>query len=232
MKLAENVIMMPIPREGASALHLVLVYDDNNRVLIDAGLPGQFDEIALALKEHGFVPEDLTHLVLTHQDLDHIGIANDLLKLAPKLKIIAHSEEAPYIDGRKLPIKLEEKLQKLDSLSDSDKQYAAAYKASYEENPIMITDEVHDGEVYDICGGLEFVHVPGHTPGHIAVYLIKSKIIVCGDAANINNEKLIGSNPIYTQDMSLADKSLDKIKSYDLIGYVAYHGGFLKTQCR
>ena len=230
MRLAENVVMMPIGRGAGSALHLVLVWDDKNRALIDAGVPGQIDDILKAMEMHGFRPEDLTHLIITHQDFDHVGTVPELLELAPGMEIIAHAEESPYIDGRRIPIKLEARLAKYDSLPEGDRRFVDEWKAEYEKRPIKVGYEVHDSEVFDICGGLEFLHVPGHTPGHIAVRLIKSGIIVCGDAANIADGKLVGANPVHTQDMTLADRSLEKIKGYDMKGYVTYHGGYIDKQ--
>ena len=228
MKLAENIALVPIGREGGSSLHLVLAWDENSLVLVDAGCPGQTEDICRAIEQHGFKAENLTHLVVTHQDWDHVGCVEELRKLAPGMQVIAHAEETPYIDGTRLPIKLEARLEKYESLSESDRGFVDSWKSMYENHPITVDCEVHDGEVYDICGGIEFVHVPGHTPGHIAVYFEKSKIIVCGDAANISEGKVAGSNPVYTQDMELASKSLEKITDRDLNGLVAYHGGFLK----
>ncbi|MCL2171761.1 MAG: MBL fold metallo-hydrolase, partial [Defluviitaleaceae bacterium] len=101
------------------------------------------------------------------------------------------------------------------------------WKNMHENEPIAVHEQVRDGQLLPICGGIEIVHVPGHTPGHIAVYFKESKIIVVGDAANIKNGEIAGSNPIHTHDMAQAEKSLDKIKSYDLSGILAYHTGFL-----
>ena len=227
MKLSENIALITLGRVAGSDLNLVLVWDDKNLVLIDAGVPGQTEEICGAISKLGFKAENLTHMVITHQDYDHVSCVLDLKKLAPNMQVIAHAEETPYIDGTKLPIKLEARLKEYDSLPEGDKVFVDAWKDTYEKHPIPVDCEVHDGEVFDICGGMEFVHVPGHTPGHIAVYLKKSRIIVCGDAANIANGKVAGSNPIFTQDMDMANKSLDKIVGYDLSGLVAYHGGYL-----
>ena len=228
MKISKNIALINLKRQTGSDLSLVLTWDDSNLVLIDAGVPGQTEEIAAAISDLGFKAENLTHMIITHQDLDHVGCVTDLKKLAPNMQVIAHAEETPYIDGSKLPIKLEARLEGYDSMTDADKAFVDAWKNSYEKNPIPIDYEVHDGEVFDICGGLEFVHVPGHTPGHIAVYLVESKIIVCGDAANIRDGKVVGSNPIHTQDMDVANESLDKIIGYDISGIVTYHGGYLK----
>ena len=228
MKISENIALITLERPSGSDMNLVLVWDDLNLVLIDAGVPGQAEQIASAISKLGFKTENLTHMIITHQDFDHVGSVADLKKLAPKMQVVAHAEESPYIDGRKLPLKLQARLAEYDSLLNVDKAFVDAWKNMYEKNPIPVDYEVHDGEVFDICGGLEFVHVPGHTPGHIAVYLVESKIIVCGDAANIKDGKVVGSNPVYTHDMDVANESLEKIVDYDLNGLVAYHGGYLE----
>ena len=229
MKISENIALITLGRKEGSDMNLVLAWDDKNLVLIDAGVPGQGEEIARAISKLGFRAENLTHLVITHQDLDHVGSVWDLKKLAPNMQVVAHAEESPYIDGREVPIKLAARLDEYDGLLNVDKAFVDAWKNMYEQHPIPVDHEVHDGEVFDICGGMEFVHVPGHTPGHIAVYFVDSRIIVCGDAANIRDGKVTGSNPVYTQDMDLANESLEKIVGYDLSGLVAYHGGYLEV---
>ena len=227
MKISENIALITLERQTGSDINLVLVWDDKNLVLIDAGVPGQTKEIIGAITNLSFKAENLTHMIITHQDYDHVGCVADLKKLCPNMQVVAHAEESPYIDGRKLPIKLEARLSEYESLPNVDKAFVDAWKNMYENHPIPIDYEVHDGEVFDICGGLEFVHVPGHTPGHIAVFLVESRIIVCGDAANIKGGEVVGSNPIYTQNMDLANKSLEKIVGRELSGIVAYHGGYL-----
>jgi len=227
MKLAQNVALLPITREGMGNLNLVLAWDNKHLVLVDAGVPGQEGAIAEAIANAGFNTEDLTHIIITHQDWDHVGSISGLMKLAPTAKIVAHVEEAPYIDGRKLPIKLAARLEQYDSLPKEQRAGVDDWKNNYDTSPIHVTEQVQDGQVLPICGGVEIVHVPGHTPGHIAVYFRESRIIVCGDAANIRDGVLVGSNPIHTHDMEMADRSLEKIKGYDLCGVVAYHTGYM-----
>lgn len=46
-------------------------------------------------------------VVLTHQDIDHIGSISDILKeMCGKVKVLAHKEEKAYINGEKKPVKL------------------------------------------------------------------------------------------------------------------------------
>jgi glyoxylase-like metal-dependent hydrolase (beta-lactamase superfamily II) len=224
MKLSDNIQLL-----GVGGVNLVLTWDDDNLVLIDAGYPGQTASITQAIAEAGFDVKNLSHIIITHQDLDHIGCVTELLELAPNAKVLAHKDEAPYMDGRETPIKLAAALAKYDSLADENKAQIDKSKDFYAQNRFKIDHELVDDEVLAICGGIRVLHTPGHTPGHIVLHLEQSGIMVCGDAANIKEGQITGPNPVHTQDMELGMKSLEKIKANIKTGLVAYHGGYLAT---
>jgi glyoxylase-like metal-dependent hydrolase (beta-lactamase superfamily II) len=75
------------------------------------------------------------------------------------------------------------------------------------------------------CGGMTVIFTPGHTPGHICLYLNQSKILVSGDALVVADGELRGPNPQATYDMDTALKSLKKLARYDIETVVCYHGG-------
>jgi len=227
MRLAENLLLLPIAREGGNTLNLVLAWDETNLVLVDAGLPEQGELIAAAIKAEGFDPAKLTHIILTHQDIDHTGAVAELQKMSPGLNVVAHTDEAPYIDGRELPIKLAARLKNYDSLPPEGKEGIDSWRNFYENNPIEVHHKVTDDEILPICGGIKIIHTPGHTPGHICVLFEESNIMVLGDSANVQDGEIVGFNPIYINDMDEAERSLAKIKSHNLSGVVAYHTGWL-----
>ena len=80
MKLSNNAVMLPVGEQ--SIVNLVLTWDENNLTLIDAGYPGQTDAIIKAIADTGNKVEDLTHIIITHQDFDHVGTVTDLKKLS------------------------------------------------------------------------------------------------------------------------------------------------------
>ena len=225
MKIADNVFMLQV-----GTYHLVLTWDAENLVLIDAGFPGQIDELTEAMKEAGFAVANLTHLIITHQDWDHVGCVTDLQRLVPKLRVIAHGEEAPYIDGRKIPLKLAARLAVYDTLAEDMRAMCDQWQEVYQNQQITITDQVHDGIELPLCGGIQVIHTPGHTPGHIVLHLRESGIMVCGDAANVQDGELVSFYPEYDQDIEQAKESLAKLKAYEMKGAVAYHSGFLKVE--
>jgi len=234
VKIAENVILLSVPVDRPDfemTLHMVLTWDDENLVLIDAGVPDQGAAIARAIAAAGFDVANLTHIIITHQDMDHIGSIPELLAMAPKAKVVAHYDEAPYMDGRRMPIRLANALENYDNFPDEAKVQIDQAKADYEAGKfkLKIDKVLADKEKLAICGGIEAVHTPGHMPGHITLFLAASGIMVCGDAANIADNAIVGPNPVHTSDMETAMQSLEKIKKYPLTGIVAYHGGYLKV---
>ena len=226
MKLTNNIELLEIQSNQGKS-NIVLTWDKDNLVLIDAGFPDQIDGILNAIRNAGFRAEALTHLVITHQDWDHIGCIMELQRIAPKLKVLAHEEEIPYIDGRKTPIKLAARLARQDNLTLKEQERYKKQKVFYDSQRIVVSQGVQDKEIIPICGGIEVVHTPGHTPGHIALYLRQSRIMVCGDAATVKEGQLVDLNPSSHFDPELASLSLDKIKSYEMSGIAAYHGGYL-----
>ena len=209
MKIAENTVMLKVTGDYG-ALHPTLVWDDKRAVLIDACCPGQGKELIEAISAAGVKAADITDIILTHQDVDHIGCVQDILDLAPSAAVWAHEEEIPYLDGRKAPIKTNPLLN--------------------ENGGFKGIRPLRDGDVLPVGGGIEVLHTPGHTPGHICLFLRESETMVCGDAANIMSEHLIGANPQYTFDLDEAAQSIVRITTHDMSGAVTYHGGYLKNE--
>ena len=45
-----------------------------------------------------------------------------------------------------------------------------------------IREELVDGQLLDVAGGLRVVHTPGHSPGHISLVHEDSRLLITGDA--------------------------------------------------
>ncbi len=80
---------------------------------------------------------------------------------------------------------------------------------------------VGDGEtVFD----LQVIETPGHTPGHISILDSAAGILVAGDALNGANGGVIGANPDFTEDMQLANASVEKLAGFDYEVILFGHG--------
>jgi len=229
MKISNNTAMLEIAAFGGY-IYPTLTWGEGHLVLIDAGLPGQAEPIKDAVMNEGFKPENITEIILTHQDIDHIGCVLDMLKLAPAAKVRAHEEEARYIDGRETPIKLAAMLANYDNLSSEQKTWCGNMKEGFANRRISVAKTLTDGEILPICGGIEVIHTPGHTPGHICLYLRESKIMVGGDGLNIKDGTLVGPNPAHSYDEEQGIRSFKKTETYDISAVVSYHCGLLEMK--
>jgi glyoxylase-like metal-dependent hydrolase (beta-lactamase superfamily II) len=229
MKVAENVEMLEVVLPNGNIYRPTLTWDDKHLVLFDTSVPETGQLVAEAIKAAGFDSATLTDIIITHQDIDHMGGTLELLKMAPKATVYAYETDAPFIEGKKTPTKLAMMEGRLAAGEiDEMNAFYQMLKTGFAKSYLPVDVKLKDGDILDFCGGIETVFTPGHTPGHATFYLRQSRIMVCGDAANVADNQLIGSNPAMTWHAEKADQSLEKIKSFDLAGAICYHTGFLK----
>ena len=219
MQIAEGVYVLPIPRgpQGAGGfLNLTLILDEQNgNTLVDAGLPGQAEAIGAALVEAGIGVRDLRRIIFTHQDLDHVGSGADLVRQSGA-RVLAHPADAPHIDGslrllKPSPEMLEQRPQMREALERLE--------------PVGIDEHLEDGDRLDLAGGTRVIFTPGHTPGHLCLYLERSKVLVAGDALTAEGGHLNGPNPSMTLEMRPAMQSIRRLAELEIDTIVCYHGG-------
>lgn len=91
--------------------------------------------------------------------------------------------------------------------------------------PVDVDIKVKDGDYFDWAGGCRIIATPGHMPGHISLYLEESNSVVTGDAAVVEDGKLVIANPHFTLDLEKAEESLKKLKDIKADIYYCHHGG-------
>ena len=47
---------------------------------------------------------------------------------------------------------------------------------------LKVDRTISDGEILPYCGGIQIIHTPGHTPGHVAFFRPSDKVLITGDA--------------------------------------------------
>lgn len=116
---------------------------------------------------------------------------------------------------------------RLDALTPAQKGFYLFLKDTAPQLCVQVDFPLHDGETLPICGGIQVIYTPSHTLGHIALRLCEPDVVMCSDAANINDGVLTGAAPAQTHDLAVAGESFRKIVSLNAAGYVCYHSGHL-----
>jgi hypothetical protein len=88
------------------SIHPAVLWDDEGATLIDAGLPGQLELFREKLEALGLKLKDVRRILLTHQDIDHIGSASDVAQ-ATGAEVYAHVADVPFIQGEKPLLKFD-----------------------------------------------------------------------------------------------------------------------------
>lgn len=222
-----KMLEVPVNMMGrAGLIHPTLIFDGETLILVDAGLPGQLAPIRDAMQQAGVSFEQLNKVVLTHHDIDHLGGMRDILSALPgQVRVLAHSEEKAYIEGEKRPLKLAQMEANLDSLPEDRKAFYPAFKRAFENVAVHVDETLSDGEELPYCGGIIVVFTPGHTLGHISLYVKESKTLIAGDALAVANGELNLSPAANNYDQDLCKQSMKKLAAYDIETVFCYHGG-------
>ncbi|MDR3587816.1 MAG: MBL fold metallo-hydrolase [Desulfosporosinus sp.] len=232
MKIANGIYMLEISANilgTPSVINPTLIWDNDTVILIDTGFPGQLPLIREAIEKVGVSFAKLNMVILTHQDIDHVGSLSNILKELPNsVKVLAHKEEKAYIQGEKLPVKVAQLEAHLNSLPNEMKAIYEKMKAFYENNKSSIDETLTDGEELPYSGGITVVYTPGHTPGHISLYSKHYKVLIAGDILQVQGGALIQAPQTSNFDTNSSMESLKKITQYDIETVICYHGGVYK----
>jgi len=195
-------------------------------VLIDAGIPGSENKILSEAAIRYGEAKPPKAIILTHGHFDHVGAVKELAE-GWGVPVYAHSEELPYLTGKK-------------SYPPGDPSVGGGLMAMisplYPNEPINLVDIAKplpaDGTVPHM-EKWRFIHTPGHTPGHISLFREEDRSLIVGDAfitvkqesalAVFTQEEAIHGPPAYfTPDWDQARKSVKKLEA--LKPKIAYTG--------
>ena len=228
-----NIILLEIQSsfQGMEqVVYPVLMQNDDSLVLLDCGYINSLVTLEEAVHKAGFALQGITHLLLTHHDHDHMGNAAEIKAKYPNVKIAASALEEPYISGKRKSLRLEQAERMQELLPPEQKSFGEAFcDVLRRVKPLNVDIIVNDGDHF---AGCDVIATPGHTPGHISLYLPKQKTVITGDAMALEDGVPVIANLQFTLDMSTAKKSMDKLLSLDANTYICYHGGVYRKETR
>ncbi|MGW2366697.1 MBL fold metallo-hydrolase [Streptomyces sp. NPDC001667] len=186
IQITSAVRQLPFP---VGHVHIVRLAD--GYALVDTGVPGSAPAILSALEQLGARPGDVRQIVLKHFHLDHAGSAADLVA-ATGTRVLAGAQDAPFISGT---VPGPEPVHTPEERRVHEQALAGLAEAGLPPlKHVPVDVELRDGDTLD--GWAEPVrvpHVPGHTPGSIALHLTSSGVLFPGDTiATVEGRPLLG----------------------------------------
>lgn len=229
-----NVLEINFEFNGmVDTIYPVILRDDKEMILIDCGYPNFLALIEDCASKNNIDLSNLTKLIITHHDFDHMGSAADLKAKYPNIKILASSKDEKYINGKEKSLRLQQAESIYESLPEEQKEWALNFhKILGSIENVDIDRALNDGDIFDWCGGIETIETPGHMPGHISIYIKESRTLIDGDALVIEDGKLCIANPQYTLDMKEAKKTINKLLNYEIDRIICYHGGIYQSDIK
>ena len=149
----------------------------NELAIIDPGPGSTIESLLNAIRQAGFDPQDVTHLLATHVHLDHAGSVGSLVKHMPKVKVYAHSKGIPHL------------LDTTKVVASATRIYGDRMQQLWGEIESTPTDRlqtIEDGDVLNVAGRrLEVHYTPGHAVHHVIFFDANSGDLFAGDAAGV-----------------------------------------------
>jgi glyoxylase-like metal-dependent hydrolase (beta-lactamase superfamily II) len=164
-----------VGQKKGGRVHAYLFDDDGELTLVDTLFDPDAHRLLDLIDKIGRTPRDLKHILLTHAHRSHLGGLAKLRELSGAL-VYAHEWEADIIAG--------ERAQQPVSLvpQGSIKTYYLRVGLALgrpKHPPCPVDRTLSEG---DAVGPLQVIHIPGHTPGHMAFHDGRRDVLVVGDA--------------------------------------------------
>lgn len=211
-------------RIGSDIVNSYLVVDESGVTIIDAGLPRYWKLLNRELEQLGLGLDDVRALILTHGDSDHIGFA---ARLSREKGIPAYLHPADDERARLEVSKPNSGWGKVKVGPLAGFLWYTAIEGGLRIPPAGELRPVTDGQVLDVPGSPRIIHVPGHTPGSIAVHIPAVDAVFLGDTMTTRNvlTGVTGPKPApFTLEPQQARASLDRLDGIDATLVLPGHG--------
>lgn len=192
---------------------------DKDWVLVDTGIYGATERIVRAAERRFGQGARPSAIVLTHGHFDHVGAVRQLAEYWD-VPVYAHELELPYLTGRS-------KYPPPDPTVGGGAMARLSFL--YPRGPIDLGDRVlplPDGGTVPGMPGWRWVHTPGHTAGHVALFREADRTLIAGDAfvttrqesalaALTQRPEMHGPPAYYTPDWIAARRSVEVLAALE-----------------
>jgi glyoxylase-like metal-dependent hydrolase (beta-lactamase superfamily II) len=204
-----------------------LVTDRDGVLLIDAGYPGNRDDVLASLRQLGFGIDDLRAILLTHAHIDHFGSAIWFAK-THGTPVYCHADEVGHSKREYL-----EQLGPADILPHIWQPrflkwtLAISRKGALVRDGIPTTQALTEDVAASLPGKPMAIPTPGHTGGHCS--FVVDGVLVSGDALVTGHPLLASDGPqllpeLFNHDQDGCVRSLAALGMLDTEVLLPGHG--------
>jgi len=174
--MSASIQMAPGVFRFPTASHFIntvaFLEDDGSVTLVDCGTKFAPKRIVQGLASIGRHPRDVQRIVLTHAHNDHAGGAADMIRRTEVAGVDVHVDDAHYVETGSAP--------PMDRTTVGGKVFQRINYGGFAATPVA--NQLVDGQIIDVAGGLTVHHTPGHSPGHIALRHERTNVLITGDS--------------------------------------------------
>lgn len=203
---------------------------DRGWVLIDAGVGGvgAAGRILDATSQRFGEGARPAAIIMTHGHFDHVGALEELAERWD-VPVYAHELERPFLNGSA-------------AYPPPDSSVGGGMMAKlsgfYPRGPVDVRRWLRplpeDGKLPEMLGW-QWIHTPGHTPGHISLWREADRVLIAGDAFITTRQEsayavatqkpeMHGPPMYYTQDWEAARASVEQLAALEPNLVVTGHG--------
>jgi glyoxylase-like metal-dependent hydrolase (beta-lactamase superfamily II) len=146
---------------GYRSVNCYLVVTEKAKLLVDVGWPGGMRELKWSLAAQGYSVKDVTHVLITHYNMDHGAIAQEMKDKGARLIVMETQTE--HLNTQKKFIK--------PPLVFHEIKNEGNIQLSFKESRVFLKTLGIDGEI---------ISTAGHSPDHVT-FVLDEGIAFTGD---------------------------------------------------
>ena len=212
MEIVKGIHRVDEASANMANANVYLVINGEELILIDTGTSGNAQKTVGYIQKLDHQATDVNTIILTHFHMDHMGSAEELKRLT-HAKLAVHVEDADFVSGKK-------------PMPKPKNIFFRAASSFIKPTPAEVDVLLSDG---DKIGGLTVIHLPGHTPGSIALLDEEKMVLFAGDTLRYDGKKVSGAPEEFSLVPGKMKESIRKIAGFSFDVMLPGHGEQLKS---